>query len=151
MAKAFFIKTLSGLQPEDDAGREALRGLGLGEVVECEIRRPRNIKMHRLFWKLCSTIAEAVGTTTAENVCDVLKFRTGHVRQIETKKGVVKVPRSISFAQMDQAAFNTFFDRACAVVCEEWLPHMEASELRREIEQMAGGSYQAPNARKSAA
>lgn len=150
MAKAFFVKTLTGLQPEDDAGREALLGLRLGQLCEVEIKRPRNLQMHRLFWKLCSTIGEAVGVEP-ENVCDVLKFRTGHVRQIETKSGVIKVPRSISFAKMDQAAFNTFFDRACVVVCSEWLPHMEATELRREIEQMAGGSYQAPNPKRSAA
>ncbi len=142
MAKGVFIRTVTGLIPEDDEARESIKGLGQGELVMVEVSRPRNLKHHRLFWKLCSTIGDAAGVDRSD-VADILKFKTGYVRQIQTKTGIIKVPRSISWAAMDQAAFNIFFDRCCNVIISEWLPGMKADDLKAEIEQMTGVNYHA--------
>lgn len=136
--KAFFQKTPENtLRPADDAGAEVLQGLKVGAYVYVAVTRPRNIQHHRLYWALCSHIAEAIGADR-ENVSDVIKLRTGHCTIVQTKTERVRLPRSISFAKMDQAEFRLFFERCVKVVCEEFLPHQRPSELIREIEQMVG-------------
>lgn len=135
--KAFFTRTAIGLQPADDAAREALAGVPLGAEVACDVTRPRNIRFHRLYWGLVSAIASSIGAQ-AETVSDVLKVRTGHVRVIKTKDGLLEFPASIAFSKMDQAQFKAFYDRCCMFICEEWLPHLKASELKTQIEQMVG-------------
>jgi len=136
--KAFFQKTPEGtLRPADDAGAEALQGLKAGAYVYVAVTRPRNIQHHRLYWALCSHIAQAIGASR-ENVSDVLKLRTGHFTVVQTKTERIRLPRSISFAKLDQAEFRTFFEECVKVVCEEFLPGQKPSALTREIEQMVG-------------
>lgn len=136
--KAFFQKTPENtLRPADDAGAEVLQGLKVGAYVYVAVTRPRNIQHHRLYWALCSHIAEAIGADR-ENVSDVIKLRTGHCTIVQTKTERVRLPRSISFAKMDQAEFRVFFERCVKVICEEFLPGQKPSALIREIEQMVG-------------
>lgn len=135
--KAFFTRTASGLIPADDESRELLRSIKLGATVSLELSRPRNIRFHRLYWGLCSTIASAIGAQS-ENVSDVIKLRSGHFTVVQTKTERLRLPKSISFAKMDQAEFKAFFEQACRVVCEEFLPHMKPGELTKQIEQMVG-------------
>ncbi len=132
-----FQRTVSGLAPANDEAHESLKGVPLGSLVTCEVKRPRNIRHLRLFWLLCSTIADSVGAQR-ETISDVLKIKTGHVRVIKTKGGILELPASISFAKMKEPEFKQFFDRCCAYICGEWLPHMKADELRKQIEQMVG-------------
>jgi hypothetical protein len=139
MARGIFTRTLTGLQADDDAAREALRGVPIGSPVACEVTRPRNIRRHRLYWSLMQHVADAIpGNLTAENLSDVCKIETGHCTIVQGKHDTYRLPKSISFARMDEAAFGTFLDRACEFICRSWLPHMPASQLRREIEQMIG-------------
>lgn len=133
-----FTRTAYGLAPCSESAREVLKSIPLNVVVKAEISRGgRSLPMLRLYWSLCGTIAEAIGANR-ENVSDVIKLRSGHFVVVETKSGRVQLPRSISFAKMDQAEFKAFFDKACLVVCEELLPHMKPSELRQQIEIMVG-------------
>ena len=135
--KAFFTRTVSGLSPADDEARDLLRSIKPGSTVGLELSRPRNIRFHRLYWGLCSAIASAIGAQS-ENVSDVIKLRSGHFTVVQTKTERLRLPKSISFAKMDQAEFRSFFERACVVVCEEFLPHMKPGELTKQIEQMVG-------------
>lgn len=135
--KAFFKRTLNGLTPEDEQAAKTLRGIKPGEVIAVEVTRPRNIQHHRLYWAMVSKIASAIDADP-ENVSDVLKLKTGHFVTVQTKSGPVQLPRSISFAAMDQAGFKDFFERCCRVISTEWLPHMSAKEVQSEVLQMMG-------------
>lgn len=137
MTKAFFRRTLAGLAPDDERAQDALRGVAIGAVVAVEVTRPRNLQHHRLYWALCTKIANAIDVTP-ENVSDVLKLRTGHFETVQTKSGPVHLPRSISFAKMDQAEFREYFERCCRVVSMEWLPHMSAKQVQAEVLEMMG-------------
>ena len=137
MSDPLFVRVANGLQPSDEAAREALTGIALGSLVAVKVSRPRNVRFLRLYWALCGTLADSIGAQR-ETISDVLKIRTGHVRTIKTKDGLLELPASISFAKMKEADFKQFFDRCCAFICSEWLPHMKANELRQEIEQMVG-------------
>lgn len=94
--------------------------LPFGKPLHVEVRQPRNGAHHRLYWTLVHRIAESVGAEPA-NVSDILKIETGHCVTVKSAKhGEVKLPRSISFAKMDQAAFRAFFDRCIVAITEVW-------------------------------
>lgn len=141
MSKALMIRTIHGLMvdPSDERSRDILKGVALGATVQVDVTRPRNLQFHRLFWKLCSTIAEAVpGFQTAENVADVLKISTGHFTTVRGQTDTYRIPKSIGFAAMDEPQFKAFFELCCRVICEGWIKHMKADELRNEVFRMIG-------------
>ena len=86
---------------------------------------------------MCSKIASAIDADP-ENISDVLKLKTGYFVTVQTKDGPVHLPRSISFAAMDQPAFREFFEKCCRVISMEWLPHMSAKQVQAEVLTMMG-------------
>lgn len=48
MARFLAQKHLGSLRPTDSSGEDALRKIGNGEVVSIEVKRPRNVKHHRI-------------------------------------------------------------------------------------------------------
>ena len=133
------VRTMSGLTPDptDERSAGALKGVKIGASVMVEVTRPRNIGHHRLYWAMCSKIASAIDADP-ENISDVLKLKTGHCVTVQTKDGPVQLPRSISFAAMDQASFREFFEKCCRVISMEWLPHMSAKQVQVEVLNMMG-------------
>lgn len=110
----------STLHPTDAESRELIDKLPREKLLHVEVKLPRNGAHHRLYWGLCQRIGAALGIDS-ENVSDVLKISTGHCKFVRSKRyGVLRVPKSISFAAMDQAAFSEFFERCVVCICEEW-------------------------------
>jgi hypothetical protein len=138
--KGVFLKEMSSLRPFDQAARDILAKYKLGDLVAVDVVKPRCIGHHRLYWALCQLVAENMdGDFSAEVVSDVLKIRSGHVTMVRTRKGGVFIPKSISFAAMDQLAFSEFFDRALRVVVSDILPGIDSATLRAEVESIVGG------------
>lgn len=135
---AIFRKELGCLRPADEQAEHLLHGLKLGECIEVKTRKPRNLQQHRLFWKLMQTVCENQDHyKTPEEVCIAFKFGVGLTDKIKTKRGVVEIPKSISFAKMDQIAFGEFFKRAIDFCVAEVLPGIGSDELEREVLEMA--------------
>lgn len=133
---AIFMRTVTGLQPYNDAARDSLKGLAVGAKVKAQVSRPRNLAHHDKYWALIAKIADATGRTKDE-IHFAVKLRAGYVTWVKLKDGMYPREQSISFAAMDQAAFSTFYDRAVLTICEEFIPHMKPTALLREIEEMA--------------
>ena len=114
-------KTITGLAPADDASRDALRSVKLGTVMRCKVSRMRNSAHHRKFFALLNTVWAGCGQwPTVDALLTDLKFRLRHtddVMLVSTGE-VVRIPRSISFADMDQAEFGVFYERALAELAE---------------------------------
>ena len=129
-------KTLSGnLATIDDAGKELLAKIGRGEIVSAEIKRPRNIKFHRRFFAMLNLVlANQSHYQSLDDLLDVCKLRIGHVKVIQTKHGEVRIPKSISFAALDDAAFSAFYDRAVDWVIAEVIPGLRRADLDEEVE-----------------
>lgn len=117
----FWVERLGGvLHPADQESVEEFAKLPTGKAVRAKIERPRNPSFHRLYFALCARIANAKGVPT-ENISDVLKIATGHVTILKTRSyGEVHVPKSISFAAMDDLAFRDFFERCVQTIYQEW-------------------------------
>lgn len=141
MAELYLKRTLQGFAAHDDAAREYLRKVKLGDVVKCEIIRPRSVKYHRRFFGMLNTVWQACGDwQTVDELLTELKFRAGLVdkqRVIDKATGEVLAeiikPRSISFAAMSDDEFREFVDRCIAIICTEMIPGLDDSVLRDEV------------------
>lgn len=119
MATLWVQRRGNSLMPDGAESHAVFSKLPFGKSLRVEIKQPRNGAHHRLFWVLCTRIADAIGAEP-ENVSDVLKIRTGHVTKINTKQGLYELPKSISFASLDQQGFSDFFNRCVTVIETEW-------------------------------
>lgn len=142
MARFLVSKHFGSLRPVDEAGQEALRKLGNGELVMIEVRRPRNIRHHRLFWALMTLVWEQMDTErypTVEDLVAAVKISAGLRTRIQLPSGEVGfVPGSIAFHRMDQTAFSAFYDRVCDLLAKHFLPGVTSEQLKEEVEIMIG-------------
>ena len=140
----------ASLVPVDDQGRELLAKLKDNRDVGCTIVAHRNPRHHRLYWamlKLLSEHTELFDRKNTELISIALKLATGLVRTFVNQDTgeTVLVPLSISFAAMDQTRFNEFFDKACAVIANRWMPPgTVAEDVRRELIEMVDGPHALP-------
>jgi hypothetical protein len=142
MAKFLAQKHLGSLRPADDAGQDALRKIGNGELVSVEIKKSRNIKHHRMFWALMSIVHENMDHErypTVEDLTSAVKISAGLRTRIELPNGEVGfIPGSIAFHKMDQTAFSEFYERVCDLIAKHFLPGVTSDALREEVEIMTG-------------
>ena len=145
MARFLVTKRLRALYPIDENGEMVVQKMGQGEVVEVEMRRPRNLRHHRLYWALVSLVWQQLDHAvypTTEDLHTEIKIATGHYDKrcisIDGKWYTVLTPKSIAFHAMDQEAFSAFYERVCDWMVENILPGVEKLELQREIEEMTG-------------
>ena len=98
--------------------------------------------MRPFFWALMSLVWENSDQElypTVEDLVVHVKIATGHRRHLIFEGGeIAYVPESIAFHNMDQTAFDAFFERVCNWVAEKVLPGVTHEDLRRELEEMTG-------------
>ena len=118
----------------DVAGDAAMRRIGLGELVSVEVKRPRKIKFHAKFFAMLQIILQnQEHYKSIDDLLCICKLRTGHFHTVLTKQGEVQIPECISFAAMDDDSFASFYDRACAWVCQEVIPGMASEHLDEAV------------------
>lgn len=127
MTTIYLRRVGNALFPEGDEAIAELVKLPFAKSLRGEIKQPRNPAFHRLFWALCSRIANGIGAEP-ESIASVFKLATGHVETVRTKSyGDMKIPKSISFAKLDEIGFRTFFDKCLQVAWLEW--HLDPAEF----------------------
>lgn len=108
------------LVPAYDSDSEAIKSLKSDEVVSCKITRPRNLEHHRKFFALMNLCFNNQDKYDSPEVLrKVLTLKAGYYDEVVTDKGVVYLPKSISFSKMDQSEFQVFYGRFLDVVCKE--------------------------------
>lgn len=137
MAKLFLVKHFNSLRPTDDTSEAALKQIAQGEIVTCEIRKPRNIKHHRLWWVLMSLIAENFPEEIKpEHISDSIKMELGYTIKWKVNGKEYEKPDSISFERLDQIEFSAFYEKAEKLILTKWLPGIDSDTLRKEIEEL---------------
>ncbi len=118
-----------------------IRKFPQGEVLQAEIRRPRNAKFHRLFFALLNLVMENMPEKyehmfpTIGHLLDELKFQCGYYEMHETIGGKkIPITKSISFAAMDEDEFGQFFSQAISVVRKYFFEGVDEDALRQEID-----------------
>lgn len=136
------------LVPDDGlaVARLRARGFHVGDIVTATLRKPRNPKFHRL--------AHALGQMLVENV-DAFQNLTAHevLKRLQIESGVgcdgigiyvpgvgmceQRVPRSLSFENMDQSEFEDLYTRLCRHVRAQYWPQLPEGEVERMTDLMA--------------
>jgi hypothetical protein len=130
MSTKFMVKKgLHALIPVSADGQEFVGALAKDALIWVEASQPRNVQHHRKFFALLKVVRDATGAwdTEAQQLID-LKFNMGHTERVRvhdtSKRGLasnsyaIEIPKSISFAKMDQHAFEEFYEHALAKLCE---------------------------------
>lgn len=128
-------RAASGLVPVDQMGMEAMGKIAFGKNVKCVVTQPRNIKFHALFFALLNLVyINQDMYATLEGLLDAVKIAIGHCDELVTLDGkLCMIPRSISWAEMDDLSFRDFFDRAVNIIIEKILPHTSKKDLEQEV------------------
>jgi hypothetical protein len=134
--KLHVIKTQTGLKPAYDSDYETYSKIPLNEVFEIEYKKPRNIKFHRKYFALIKLAFE--NQTDYRNLNDLrrdISIVAGYYDEVVNKVTgeVYKMPKSISFAQMDEIEFSELYERTKDVICK-WLGVTDES-IEEEIYQ----------------
>lgn len=134
MSDYYFIRTLGGLAPVDDASREAIGTYGAGEVVRVTLRKERNPRHHRLFFALLGLVyANQDKYLSIEALRFAVTIQAGYVDEIRlVGDTTILKPKSLSFGSMDQGEFKLFFDAALKAI-PELLPQFQGVDLEREL------------------
>jgi hypothetical protein len=119
--KLFVIKSSIGLIPASGSEFDKLQEAKLkeGEMYEVEIRKPRNIDFHRKYFALINLCFENQETfNNADELRAFLTMKSGYFKRIETPTGTMYLPESISFAKMDNIAFEDFYNKSIQSVLD---------------------------------
>lgn len=141
MAETIFVqRKLNHLVAAMPADLHVLEGLAAQRTYRAVLTRAtgRSVVQNNLYWGgLIPAMREASQQPLTEKGADhLLKIRTGHCKPIALADGtVVLIPDSISFANMDQDAFNSFFNFAQMVAARDF--GISLSDLQRETQERA--------------
>jgi len=136
------VKHNGGLIPADDDAQDVLSKLEKGKEVLVEVRAPRRIRQHKLFFGLLNLLVENSGAfINVEDALKRVKIACGEVDElIDADTGqVFYTLRSIAFASMDQTRFSALFDLAVKVIAERWLVGTSQDELRQRVYDLVDG------------
>ena len=134
--------TDNGLVPMYDSDLDARKRLKRGEKVLCRITRPRNYEFHKKFFALVRLAYEnlpehlhsMLRIRSEEDMLTSIKMELGYADTIWYGGRQVAIPKSISFAAMDQREFERFFSRAVDMVLTLYLRGTDKKELLNEID-----------------
>lgn len=125
------------LVPVDDEGFDALAKVKDGRDVKVEFTMSRNLRHHRLMFQVFRFVQDhspVMAKQSIEDIKDAIKLATGHVRRfVDAETGATAyVTKSLAFEAMDQLEFNRFFDDACQVISNRWMPAGTTPESVRD-------------------
>jgi hypothetical protein len=139
--EAIFRKTMGALRAMDAAGEEILADIPNNEIVRVQISRPRNPQHHRKWRALIAAIFPHQDTYPTEDMLiAAIKVALGYGDTIKLPDGrQIIVPKSLSFAKLDQKGFDDFYERALALILGRILPGVGKAELEQEVSDILAG------------
>ena len=126
----YLIKNDTGqFVPAYNSGYEKAKRFKPGETLLADIKRPRNIGFHCKFFALLNMgYQNQEQYDNFEDYRAVMIMKAGYYKVIETDRGVVYLPKSISFAAMDNLEFEELYSRMIDVLIKELGLDQEAIE-----------------------
>ena len=122
--KLLVVNTPRGLVPLGDDAYEEKKKLKLGQTYSVEVKVARNVDFHRKYFALIAYAWEFLNEQETERFKDKENFRkyieiaAGHCDVIfhPRLQEFVEIPKSISFAKMDNTAFSDLYGRVKDVI-----------------------------------
>lgn len=113
-----FLRRGNSLVPADSHAEELFEGIKEGKQVLVRVTKARNVDQHRkLFAMLRVVIDNSDKYESVDVLLALIKLAVGLYDVVQSYDGsFVKIPKSISFASMNQDAFERFFPRATYIM-----------------------------------
>ena len=136
-----------GFQPADNYTVERLRARGfhIGDLVAATLSKPRNPRFHRFAHVFGEILADNIDAFTGMGAHDVLKRLQieGNIACDEMAiifpgigPCVYRVPRSLSFASMDETEFREVFRQFGRYIVATYWKGMEPEQIEEMAEMM---------------
>lgn len=131
-----FTRKGNALIPSDIHAADFLEGIKDGKEVLVSIKKPRSVKHHRRVFALLQLVLDNTEQWQGDKdaLLSDLKMAT---RLVDVRVDLITgreyiVPRSISFASLDQISFDRWWRRAVHVIATQVLNTLP-DEIEREI------------------
>ena len=106
------VRTLNGFKFAHESDLEKARKIKVGDFVTCDIKKPRNYMFHKKFFALIELVFQNQDLTDdTDNLRAYLTVKAGFYETIKSDIGVMYLPKSISFAKMDEIEFEELFTK----------------------------------------
>lgn len=132
--KINLIKHYQVLLPSLPQDAELLESIKFGEILEIDIKRPRNGKFHRKFFALLQVVKDRTDYDNVEQILHLLKLKLGYYEMIVNTNGKpVYYPKSISFAKMEQPEFEQFYNQSVNVILRDFVPNLTRQDIDEAV------------------
>lgn len=137
--KIYLIREGDKFRPVSEEDLQNLKRVKEGQIIYVDYKKPRNPLFHNKFMSMVRVVySNQEKYTDIVHVLNAFKIGTGHYSVMYLEGGIeVRIPNSISFAAMDEIAFNEFYDKAVEFALTEFLPTVSRSELDEYVNQVA--------------
>lgn len=129
--------TENALIPVYPEGKERVAKLKADRVFRCDLKRARSPQHHRKFYALLNkTLENQDQFKSVETLLDAIKIEVGHAEMRYKLNGETYwEPKSISFFNMDQDEFNSFYKLTMDAIRKQWDfdPETLESEANAEL------------------
>lgn len=141
--RAFWRKTIHGLQPACEVSERVFRKLSLNELLETDTKtkNSRSVLWHRRYFGLLRLIYQnSERFKSEEDVHFYLKSETGtYDKMLQLEDGTkVYFVKSIAFDAMTAEDWNQYWKKAIDVLLTKIMPGVAMDEALYEIERCAG-------------
>lgn len=120
-----------------DKFRRRLAAMEEGDCFRLAFSVPRNLAHHKKFMALVAVVAEYSEVYDSQRkALTAVKVAAGHCDFMPdpTSGLLIPVPKSISFAAMEQVEFEEFYSDAVNAVIKHVLPHMDRAAFEEALE-----------------
>ena len=136
--RALYRLTYDGFRPFNTKAQDDMARVKLGDVVELKLTKVRNGGFHRLFFAMLRLISENSNPHISEEQALYLaKVGAGRGQWIDTGRKELFAPGSISFAAMDQVAFDAFVKAAIPPLVTRFMAGTAPEAVIREAMELA--------------
>ena len=127
--KAFYRREYGGFVPASAKAQEFFEKTKVGTLVELKGNKPRNPEFLRLFFAMIRNCADNTDYTV-EQFLYIVKVGMGYADWFIMPDGrTVAMPRSISFAKMDEYEFRDFYNQTLDFICTHVIPGLLPSDV----------------------
>lgn len=119
MTELWLRKVGTALFPDGDESIAVFDRLPSQKPLHCDVKRPRHLEHHRLYFKLLHRVADYLSddSITTEVLHILFKLNAGIYTLVQLPNGDLhKHVGSIAWSKMNQDAFHTFFEKTVAYI-----------------------------------
>ena len=120
--KVYLVKNNNSLIPAYGSDKDKLNKYADGELLQVELKKPRNLKHHRKFFAILNMVVENSDKwVSVRQLLTALKYKLGLYEMVIMFDGkILPAPESISFESMDQRQFETeVYNPAVEILADE--------------------------------